>query len=60
MDNALSRQSGGSGLGLSIAQEIMLRHEGKLYLVDKAEPGLTIRMDMPIAGPREEAAHGEG
>ena len=59
VDKARSRQSGGTGLGLSIAQEIMLRHEGKLYLVDKAEPGLTIRMDLPIAGPREEAAHGE-
>ena len=59
VDKARSRQSGGTGLGLSIAQEIMRRHEGKLYLVDKAEPGLTIRMELPIRGPREEAAHGE-
>ena len=35
----------------------MKRHEGGLYLVDKAEPGLTIRMELPVAGPREEARH---
>ena len=57
VDKARSRQSGGTGLGLSIAQEIMHRHEGSLYLVDKEEPGLTIRMELPIRGPREEAAH---
>ena len=57
VDKARSRQSGGTGLGLSIALEIMLRHEGRLYLVDKAEPGLTIRMELPIEGPKEEADH---
>ena len=57
MDKARSRHSGGTGLGLSIAQEIMLRHDGRLYLVDKTEPGLTIRMELPIQGPREEAGH---
>ncbi|MDE7170350.1 MAG: cell wall metabolism sensor histidine kinase WalK [Oscillospiraceae bacterium] len=55
VDKARSRQSGGTGLGLSIAQEIMNQHEGRLYLVDKQEPGLTIRMELPIRGPREEA-----
>ena len=59
VDKARSRQSGGTGLGLSIAQEIMRRHEGGLYLVDKKEPGLTIRMELPIQGPREEASHEE-
>ena len=53
VDKARSRQSGGTGLGLSIAQEIMLRHDGRLYLVDKTEPGLTIRMELPVAGPEE-------
>ena len=59
VDKARSRQSGGTGLGLSIAQEIMNQHEGRLYLVDKAEPGLTIRMELPIRGPREEARNEE-
>ena len=57
VDKARSRQSGGTGLGLSIAQEIMLRHEGRLYLVDKDEPGLTIRMELPIEGPKEGTGH---
>ncbi|MBD5085428.1 MAG: cell wall metabolism sensor histidine kinase WalK [Clostridiales bacterium] len=59
VDKARSRQSGGTGLGLSIAQEIMNQHEGRLYLVDKQEPGLTIRMELPIRGPREEARNEE-
>ena len=59
VDKARSRQSGGTGLGLSIAQEIMKQHEGRLYLVDKLEPGLTIRMELPVLGPGEEAGHGE-
>ena len=57
VDKARSRQSGGTGLGLSIAQEIMNQHEGGLYLVDKEEPGLTIRMELPIQGPRKEGGH---
>ena len=57
VDKARSRQSGGTGLGLSIAQEIMNQHEGGLYLVDKSEPGLTIRMELPIQGPRKENGH---
>ena len=57
VDKARSRQSGGTGLGLSIAQEIVLQHQGKLYLVDKAEPGLTIRMELPVDGPQGGAGH---
>ena len=57
VDKARSRQSGGTGLGLSIAQEITRQHEGRLYLVDKDEPGLTIRMELPIGGPKEAAGH---
>ena len=57
VDKARSRQSGGTGLGLSIALEIMRQHEGRLFLVDKDGPGLRIRMELPIAGPREEAEH---
>ena len=57
VDKARSRQSGGTGLGLSIAQEIMRQHEGGLYLVDKDGPGLRIRMELPIEGPKEGAGH---
>ena len=51
VDKARSRQSGGTGLGLSIAKEIVDRHEGALELVDRNGPGLSVRMELNIAGP---------
>ena len=40
-----------SGLGLSIAKEIVDRHEGALELVDRDGPGLSVRMELNIEGP---------
>lgn len=57
VDKARSRQSGGTGLGLSIAKEIMNLHQGDLSLVEKDGPGLTIRMQLPVDGPRREDAY---
>jgi two-component system sensor histidine kinase VicK len=54
VDKARSRESGGTGLGLSIARELVDRHRGTLKLVDKAGPGLTIRMTLPVEGPGHE------
>ncbi len=54
VDKARSRQSGGTGLGLSIAKEIIDRHQGILELVDKPEPGLCIRLQLLIEGPRND------
>jgi two-component system sensor histidine kinase VicK len=48
VDKARSRESGGTGLGLSIAKQIMLLHEGDIVLVDRAGPGLTVRVTLPI------------
>ncbi len=57
VDKARSRQSGGTGLGLSIAKEIVDSHKGTLCLVDKEDPGLTVRLELLIGGPQE-AGHG--
>jgi len=51
VDKARSRQSGGTGLGLSIAKEILDRHRGEIFIVDKPEPGLTIRIELWTEGP---------
>lgn len=53
VDKARSRQSGGTGLGLSIAKEIVDSHRGALFLVDKDTPGLTVRLELLVDGPRE-------
>ena len=52
VDKARSRESGGTGLGLSIAKEIIDRHGGSISLVDKDAPGLTVRIQLLVEGPR--------
>ncbi len=54
VDKARSRESGGTGLGLSIAKEIIDRHKGSIGLVDREGPGVTVRMELKIAGPGNE------
>jgi two-component system osmolarity sensor histidine kinase EnvZ len=48
LDAARSRNSGGSGLGLSIAQTAVENHGGRLYLEDSPLGGLRVRMTLPV------------
>ena len=52
VDKARSRESGGTGLGLSIAKEIVQRHHGAIALAPHQGPGTTVRLTLPIGGPR--------
>ncbi len=44
-----SRQSGGSGLGLSIAQAIAASHGGKIQVQSQVGQGSTFTITLPIA-----------
>ena len=41
--------------GLSIAKEIVDRHQGKLSLLNKQGPGLAVKLELKIEGPSHEA-----
>ncbi|MDU0961230.1 MAG: sensor histidine kinase [Bradyrhizobium sp.] len=43
-----ARSAGGFGLGLSIAQEIMKKHDGGLALMPNAPRGLRVRLSLPL------------
>jgi two-component system OmpR family sensor kinase len=63
-DQSRTRQSGGSGLGLSIAQSIVQAHGGTITLSTTVEHGSTFRITLPaipdlgleMSGIRDEAA----
>src|SRR5699024_4287001 len=48
VDNARSRVTGGSGLGLSIAKEITEMHQGRLSVKSKENEGTTFTITLPI------------
>ena len=42
-----SARSGGTGLGLVIARELVLAHGGTIALVEKPTPGTQFRIEIP-------------
>jgi signal transduction histidine kinase len=47
LDSSRSRESGGAGLGLAIAQAVAQAHGGKLVLMNQAEGGLRAALVLP-------------
>ncbi|MDE2386573.1 MAG: HAMP domain-containing protein [Actinomycetales bacterium] len=48
-DNSRNRETGGSGLGLSIVSTIVARHAGTVSVHETAGGGATFRVEFPIA-----------
>jgi signal transduction histidine kinase len=50
VDEARSGQTGGNGLGLAIAQEIVRLHEGEIRVQSEIGKGVTVSVRLPAAG----------
>jgi two-component system OmpR family sensor kinase len=48
-DNSRNRETGGSGLGLSIVSTIVSRHDGEIVADETVGGGATFRVTLPIA-----------
>ena len=53
VDEARSRETGGSGLGLSICQSIAAAHSGKIVVTSKKGVGTRVEVRMPIIAQSE-------
>ena len=49
VDKARARESGGTGIGLSIAKEIITRHGGDIRLESVLHAGTSVTIYLPIA-----------
>lgn len=48
VESSRSRDTGGTGLGLTIAQNIVQQHGGRLQLNNLAQGGLEVRLTLPV------------
>jgi signal transduction histidine kinase len=55
-EQSRSRQTGGTGLGLTIARSVAEAHGGRLELLNRAEGGLEARLRLPRLGALQEGA----
>ena len=47
-ESSRSRETGGTGLGLTIAREIILKHSGNITLSNRAQAGLQVLVTLPV------------
>jgi signal transduction histidine kinase len=57
LEGSRSRETGGNGLGLSVARSVIRRHGGDISLHDREGGGLLVRVTLPaVAGQTAQAA----
>lgn len=49
VDSSRTKQTGGYGLGLAIAQQVVLRHQGQIEASNLASGGLKVSISLPMA-----------
>ncbi len=47
VEQSRNRTTGGTGLGLAIAHAVVMRHGGSLRFIDRPDPGLVVRVELP-------------
>ena len=57
IDNPLTREVDGTGLGLYITKSLVLEMDGTIDVASKAGEGSTFRVTFPIATPERQAQH---
>lgn len=60
IDNSSRRKIGGTGLGLAICQEIILKHDGKIWIESQEGQGTAIHFELPLMSETVEYANHEG
>lgn len=60
IDNSSRRKIGGTGLGLAICQEIIVKHDGKIWIESLEGQGTTIHFELPLISGIQEYTVQEG
>ena len=48
VDDSRNRETGGVGLGLTVARSIIRSHSGEVTLADREEGGLRVTVNLPL------------